>query len=121
MFISSAKELEVYKKAYKASLELHKTTLEFPKIEQYALGDQLRRSTKSICANLAEGFARQQQSKAEFKRFIALAIGSCHEVEVWLDYALDLRYIAPKSYDSWQNEYLLIHKMLIKLRNNIRT
>src|SRR5262249_26775206 len=99
---------------------LHKATLGFPKIEHYALGDQLRRSTKSICANLAEGYARQQQSKTEFKRFIALAIGSCHEVSVWLDYALDLQYIEQKLYDSWQSEYLLIHKMLVKLRNNIR-
>ncbi|CAH2403446.1 four helix bundle protein [Mesorhizobium escarrei] len=50
-------------------------------MEQYALADQLRRSSKAICANLAEGFAKQTHSKPEFARFISMAIGSCSEVE----------------------------------------
>lgn len=119
--ISSVKELNVYKSAYAASLAIHKASLNFPKIEQYALADQLRRSSKSICANLAEGFARQQQSKVEFKRFIALAIGSCNEVSVWLDYALDLEYLTTSDFNHWQQEYLKIYKMLIALRNKIST
>lgn len=118
--ISSVKELIVYQKAYAESLALHKASLIFPKIEQFALADQLRRSSKSICANLAEGYARQQQSKIEFKRFIALAIGSCNEVSVWLDYALDLGYITSAEYSHWQQSYLEIYKMLISLRNKIK-
>ena len=47
-----------------------------PMIEQQALGDQMRRASKSICANIAEGFGRQKRSKAEFKRFLSMAIGS---------------------------------------------
>ncbi len=60
-------DLEVFKKAYRVSLEVHRQSLTFPKIEQYALGDQLRRASKSICANIAEGFAKQGSSAAEFK------------------------------------------------------
>ncbi|TGP25104.1 MULTISPECIES: four helix bundle protein [unclassified Mesorhizobium] len=56
-YIKRAKDLEVYRRAYAVSLEVHKATLVFPKIEQYALADQMRRSSKAICANLAEGFA----------------------------------------------------------------
>src|SRR3990167_905627 len=71
-FIHSVEDLEVFQKAYQVYLEIHKLTLLFPKIEQYALGDQLRRSTKSICANLAEGFAKQKDSKREFARYLSL-------------------------------------------------
>ncbi|TGT90609.1 four helix bundle protein, partial [Mesorhizobium sp. M5C.F.Ca.ET.164.01.1.1] len=57
-YVGRARDLEVYKRAYAVSLEIHKATLAFPRIEQYALADQLRRSSKAICANLAEGFAK---------------------------------------------------------------
>ena len=67
-------DLEVFKRAYLVSLEIHKATLEFPQIEQYALADQLRRSSKGICANVAEGFGKQSHSVAEFMRFIHMAI-----------------------------------------------
>ena len=50
-------DLEVFKRAYRVSLEVHKATLHFPMIEQYALGDQIRRASKSICANIGEGLA----------------------------------------------------------------
>ena len=58
--VKTFKDLEVYRRAYALSLDVHRATLAFPKAEQYALGDQMRRASKSICANLAEGFARQR-------------------------------------------------------------
>ncbi|WP_246674610.1 four helix bundle protein [Mesorhizobium sp. B4-1-3] len=92
--------MEVYQRAYTVSLEVHKATLTFPKIEQYALADQLRRPSKGICANLAEGFAKQSHSKAEFARFVSMAIGSCSEVETWISYAFDLQYISQPQLDA---------------------
>ena len=68
-------DLEVFKRAHKLSLEVHALSLELPQIEQFALADQIRRASKSICVNLAEGFGKQSQSKAEFKRFILMSIG----------------------------------------------
>ena len=62
--VKRVSDLRVYQEAFAVSVEVHKTTLLFPKIEQYALGDQMRRASKSICANLAEAFARQAQSTA---------------------------------------------------------
>ncbi len=88
--ITSFEELEVFQRAYKISLEIHKRSLEFPKSEQYGLADQIRRASKSICANIAEGFGKQHHSKAEFKRYIIMAIGSSDEMRVWLRYCLDL-------------------------------
>src|SRR5690242_21845973 len=63
-------DLDVFRRAYALSLEVHRASLDFPRIEQFALADQVRRASKSICANLAEGFGRQRLSKPEFRRFL---------------------------------------------------
>lgn len=115
-FIKNAKNLEVYKRAYKVSLEIHKASLNFPKTEQYALADQIRRASKSICANIAEGFAKQSFSKAEFRRFLLIAVGSSGEVQVWLDYCYDLGYIDENTWLKWTDDFDAISKMLYKLR-----
>ena len=59
----------MFKRAYRLSLAVHRRSLEFPAVEQRALADQIRRGSKSICANLAEGFARQGVQPADFRRF----------------------------------------------------
>src|SRR5918912_3843726 len=83
-FANRVEDLEVFRRAYRLSLELHRSSLEFPRIEQFALADQLRRASKSICANLAEGFARQSRSAAEYRRYLTGAIGSSDERPLWL-------------------------------------
>ena len=65
--IQRVEDLEVFRRAYRLSLEVHRASLEFPRIEQWALADQVRRSSKSICANLAEGFAKQGYSAVEYR------------------------------------------------------
>ena len=105
-------ELEAFKRAYKVSLEVHRVSLRMPAIEQYALADQVRRASKSICANLAEGFGKQSQSKAEFRRFIQISIGSADEMRVWIRYCLDLGYIDEACWQAWRDEYEEIAKML---------
>lgn len=113
-------ELEVFKRAYVISLEIHKVSLAFPKIEQYGLADQLRRASKSICANIAEGFGKSAQSKAEFKRFLSMAAGSADEMRVWLRYGLDLGYIDEATWQRWRDEYEQIAKMLQGLSKSLK-
>ena len=91
--VSSFDDLDVYRRAYAVSLEIHRSSLQFPKIEQAVLADQMRRASKSICANIAEGFGRQRQSRAEYKRFLIMSIGSADEMQVWIRYARDLGYV----------------------------
>ncbi len=79
---SSFEDLEVFKRAYRISLDVHRASLNFPAVEQRALADQVRRASKSICANLAEGFARQGHAPADFRRFIMIAMGSSDEMRV---------------------------------------
>ena len=89
--VVSFEDLEVFQRgAYRLSLEIHRASLKMPKIKQQALGDQMRRASKSICSNIAEGYGRQKQSKAEFRRFCWMAIGSSDEMRVWARYAFDL-------------------------------
>ncbi len=97
------------------SLEIHRHSLAFPPIEQRVLADQLRRASKSICANVAEGYGRQKRSKAEFKRFLQMAIGSSDEMRVWVRYALDLDYIDEATWRRWCDEYQMISRMLQSL------
>ena len=104
-------ELDVFQRAYKVSLEVHRFTLTMPQIEQRILADQLRRASKSICANLAEGFGKQGLSKTEFRRFVLMSIGSADELRVWLRYCLDLEYLVQK-WEQWRDEYEEIAKML---------
>ena len=110
--IDKFEDLMVFQKAYKVSLEIHKLSLEMPKVEQYALADQVRRASKSICANIAEGFGKQSISKVDFKRYLAIAIGSAEEMRVWIRYCYDLDYIAKSDWERFSDEYRDIAKML---------
>ena len=110
--IESFEDLEVFQRAYRLSLEIHKESLGFPTVEQYGFGNQVRRASKSICANIAEGFGKRNRSVAEFKRFLTMAIGSSDEMRVWLRYCLDLGYIDEDKWRRWRSEYKEIAKML---------
>ena len=78
--IQSYKELEIYKRSYKLALSLHKITINFPETERYDLISQIRRCSKSIPTNIAEGYGRK--SKEDFKRFLKISLGSCNELQV---------------------------------------
>ena len=111
--VSSVDDLEVFQRAYRISLDLHRTSLQFPKVEQFGgLADQMRRASKSICGNLAEGFGKQRNSNAEFKRYLLMAIGSADEMQVWLKYCADLEYVDQKACERWRDEYRQIARML---------
>ena len=112
-------ELEVLQRAYKVSLESHRFPQAMPQIEQFDLASQIRRASKSICANLAEGFGKQSYSKAEFKRFIHMSIGAADEMRVWIRYCRDLGYTDEATWQRWRDEYESIAKMLNGLHHSV--
>ena len=114
-WIDRGEDLDVFQRAYQVSLEVHRASLDFPRIEQFGLADQVRRASKSICANLAEGFGRQRLSKPEFRRFVVMAIGSADEMQVWALYCRDLGYIDEVTAERWRGEYREIARMLSAL------
>jgi four helix bundle protein len=103
--------LDVYQKAYQLALEVHRMSLKFPKLEQYGLAQQVRGSSKSIPVNVAEGMGKQE-SPAEVKRFMRVAIGSCDETRVWLEFARDLGYLQPEQQAALAERYREVGRML---------
>ncbi len=77
--MNSYKDLDIYKLAYRLAIDVHKITMILPKYELYEQGSQVRRSSKSIKDNIAEGFGRRRY-KDEFVRFLVFAHSSCDEV-----------------------------------------
>jgi four helix bundle protein len=117
--VVSFEDLEVFQRAYRVSLDIHRASLTFPAVEQRALADQIRRASKSICANIAEGYGRQKGSKAEFRRFLRMAVGSSDEMRVWLRYTLDLGYVDEPSWRRWRDEYQTITRMVQSLADKL--
>jgi four helix bundle protein len=114
-------DLEVFQRAYRISLDLHQASLRFPTIEQHGLADQMRRASKSICGNIAEGYGKRRRSAAEFKRYLLMAIGSADEMQVWLKYAADLKYMDQAICERWRDEYRQIARMLQGLYSKLST
>ena len=104
-------KLDVFRKAYDLSLVVHRRSLGFPVLEQTELASQLRRSSKSICANIGEGMGKQASSK-DVIRFLRMAIGSCEETCIWLKYALDLGYLESREYQPLHDGYQEVGRML---------
>ena len=114
-------DLQIYQIAYKLMLDIHHITLKFPKIEQYGgIADQLRRSSKSIVANIVEGFGKQRFYKDEFKRQLVYAIGSCDETMLWIKTSKDLKYINSDIANRYIKEYKILVKKISTFTFNLR-
>ena len=120
MVAKSFEDLEVFQRAYRLSLDIHRVSLRLPAMEQWALGEQVRRASKSIPVNIAEGFGKQVDSVAEFRRFLRIAMGSADEMRVWARYCFDLGYIDEATWRRWRDEYHAIAKMIQGLHGRSR-
>ena len=89
--LKSFKDLIVWQKAYKLTLDIYRLTEKFPKHEQYGLSSQVRRSAVSVVSNIAEGYSRK--GRGEYINFLSMAYASLSELETQLLLAKDLGYI----------------------------
>ena len=108
------KDLKVYQQAYSLALELFKITKEFPVEERYSHVDQLRRSSRSIPANIAEAWKKRKYPKL-FVSKLTDCSGEAAEVEVWLDFSLDCGYLTLEIHDRFINGYDEISRMLFSM------
>jgi len=108
------RELEVYQKSYALTLQIYKTTRTFPREELFGLTSQIKRAAYSIPLNIAEGYAKKA-SVNEFKRFIAMALGSSDEMQVILELCKDLDFISAEKYVELSSEYERVGKMLTQM------
>ena len=102
--VGNVDDLVVFRRAYALSLEVHRASLAWPKIEQYGgIADQLRRASQSICAALMEGAGRLSKSRPEFARYLVMALASADEARLWCRYAEDLGYITAEQGEAWRD------------------
>ncbi|PXF56182.1 MAG: diversity-generating retroelement protein bAvd family protein [Deltaproteobacteria bacterium] len=91
--IKSAKDLKVYKKAYALAMEIFNISQRWPSEEKYSLTDQIRRSSRSVCSNLREAWAKRRY-EAHFISKLTDADGENSETDTWLDFAKDCGYLS---------------------------
>jgi four helix bundle protein len=94
----SYKTLIGYQKAFALAMKIFRLTKKFPKEEMFGLTDQMRRSSRSVCSNLAEGY-RKRKYEAHFLSKMTDADMENTETQVWLDFALACEYITQNEYD----------------------
>jgi len=92
MAVQSIKEMHVYKKSYSLAMLIFNASKGFPPEERYALTSQIRRSSRSVCLNLCEAWAKRRY-EAHFISKLTDCDGECNETDSSLDFALDCGYI----------------------------
>jgi len=112
MTIRSVEDLDVYRRAYRAALEVFRLSRSFPKEERYSLTDQLVRSSRSVAANIREGFAKREYESV-FSRHLVDALGSAEETQT-------CGYLDTEKHQAVIREYREICSMLYALRKNWR-
>lgn len=90
--INSAKDLEVYQTAYELAMEIFEISKTWPKEEKYSLTDQIRRSSRAVCSNLREAWAKRRY-EAHFLNKLTDCDGENSETDTWLDFALDCGWL----------------------------
>jgi four helix bundle protein len=105
------RDLKVYQLAYRLAMEIFHASKNFPKEERYSLTDQIRRSSRSVAANIAEGF-RKRRYPNMFISKLADADGESTETQVWLDFAYDCGYLSKERHDEFVNGYEEVGRML---------
>lgn len=113
-------DLEVYNEAFRLALEVFKVTQSFPREERYALTTQMRSASRSVAANIAEGWAKRRHALI-FKRHLLDSIGSVNEMLVWLDMALAHGYVGERPHASLSESYNVLGKRLFQLMTTWRT
>ena len=113
MKIRSHRELEVYVLSFKTAMKIFEISKGFPKEETYSLTDQIRRSSRSVCANLAEAFRKRRYPKS-FVSKLSDSESEAAETQTWLDFSLNCKYITEAEHHDLNETY---DKILGKLVN----
>jgi four helix bundle protein len=105
------RDLKVYQLAYKLAMEIFNESKAFPKEERYSLTDQIRRSSRSVAANIAEAF-RKRRYPNMFVNKLSDADAEATETQVWLDFSLDCGYLLSEYHKKLNARYEEVGRML---------
>ncbi|MBI9054791.1 MAG: four helix bundle protein [Bacteroidales bacterium] len=113
------KDLEIYKLAFKLAVDIHNITLELPKFELFEEGSQIRRSSKSIGANIVEGFGKRSHKK-DFLRSLTISHAECDETIYHLDILFATKSLTNKEkYNNLNSEYIKLSKMIYNFSQSV--
>jgi four helix bundle protein len=117
MRLNSAKDLDVYRKAYTLAMEIFEISKTFPAEERYALTGQIRRSSRSVCLNLREAWSKRRY-EAHFVSKLTDCDGENSETDSSLDFSRDCDYISDEQHQSLSALCAEVGKMLGSMINN---
>ena len=115
--ITSHEELEVYRLAFGAAMEIFDLTKMFPKEETYSLTDQIRRSSRAVCSNLAEAW-RKRRYEAAFVNKLNDAEAEAAETKTWLQFSRECGYLASDRTDELRQTYDNVIGKLVRMISN---
>jgi four helix bundle protein len=118
--IRTFQDLEVYRLAHTLAMEIFQVTKKFPKEETYSLIDQIRRSSRSVAVNIAEGWGKLQHENL-FKRHLIDSMGSVEETKSWLLFSVDCEYLSRERYNKLLERYEELGAKLFKLHEQWRS
>lgn len=111
------RELLAYKKAFELSMEIYTLSKSFPKDEKYSLTDQIRRSSRSVCANIAEAY-RKRRYVNHFISKLTDSDAENSETNVWLEFALSCEYISEEKYIELTHKTIEVGKIINYMMNH---
>ncbi len=115
--IKSFKDLDVYNESYALAMDIFWLTRKFPKEEVYSLTSQVVRSSRSVSANISEGWSKRNYEQI-FKQQLITSLGSNGETETWLDFAKDCGYVDRDTHKTLLKKNDLVGKKLNRLHKN---
>jgi len=115
--IKHFRDLEVYQKAFEMAMKIFEITKVFPVEERYSLVDQIRRSSRAVCSNLAEAW-RKRKYVAVFKNKLTDSMQEASETQSWLEFCLACKYIEQTSFKELDDEYERIISMINSMERN---
>jgi four helix bundle protein len=113
----SHRDLEVYQRAFKAAMTVFELSKRFPKEETYSLVDQIRRSSRSVCSNLAEAWWKRRY-EAAFISKLADCQGEAAETQVWIEFAVHCGYVEASQARELYRHYNAILRTLVGIINH---
>ena len=115
--IKNHRELKVYQLAFDSAMKIFVLSKNFPKDEIYSLTDQIRRSSRSVCANISEAFRRRKYPKS-FSNKLNESEAEAAETQNWLDFSLKCNYINAETFILLDKEYYNIIGMLVNMQRH---
>jgi four helix bundle protein len=117
MKIDRHTDLEVFKQGFSSAMDVFHASKSFPIEERYSLTDQIRRSSRSVCANITEAW-RKRRYPASFVAKLSDAEAEAAETQTWLQFAVECEYIDKKSAKALYSQYNSILGMLVTMIND---